>query len=85
MTKPLTPAKLRKALMQIDLEIASMRIIENQFTLAFGYTTPQVEQITDAWNAVHDAIEALEGHRKQVELNRGELNGTELLIAQNID
>jgi hypothetical protein len=57
--------KTAKALAEIDGQIAGLREIEARFHL-LGATG--IDEVGDAWNSVHDAITALEAHRRWVEM-----------------
>jgi DNA repair exonuclease SbcCD ATPase subunit len=85
----LSAKQLSKALMEIDYQIAALRIIENQFGTAFAEVSQIPTAVGEAWNATHDAIEALTERRAEVQANRKPFTAAEraawALIAANID
>lgn len=82
-----TSRELAAELARLDVQLASLRAIEARFSAAF--MSPVPEPVGAAWNAVNDAIDALDIERRQVEANPRPMHasaaGTWALIQQNID
>ncbi len=87
-TKRLTARQLTAKLANMDLQIARLEAIVNDFhsiaTLADG---PVSDEIGNAFNAATDALDALQRDRVTVAENRPARPQTVLsaLVAQNID
>jgi hypothetical protein len=88
-----TPRELATELARLDRQILTLHAIEAQFQAGFtdtdGTIRPVPDAVSTAWNAVHDAIDALARERVDAEMNprpipAGEA-GTYALIKDNID
>ncbi len=78
----MTRRQTAKALTEIDAQITALRAIEAQFA---ALPATGIDEVGDAWNSTHDAIEALEAHRRWVEQGAPAQTGTWALIQANID
>lgn len=83
--------ELAAELARLDAAIAGMEAIAQSFADLFDTVAyrPVPEAIGTAWNAAHDAVDALKRERAEVEANprpipAGEA-GTYALVKQNID
>jgi hypothetical protein len=83
-----TPIELDIELGRIDSQLIAVGAALSALTAKIEWLAIQgglADATEVAWNALHDAVTALEAERRVVELNAPHADATALLVHQNID